>query len=146
MVKFALSSLMAQGSQVLILGVDPHPSSGHAVVASHIQNRGRLTQMLTQGQSSSPKKKKKELFLVFLIISPTRPVFSVTAWNTPRLLPPPPGEVGRVPCNLLLESWAPLSSCFPLPAVAPGTSHPMPPKQEFIFPPQLLPLHHHLPS
>ena len=45
-------------------GSDPghratHCSSSHAVVASHIQNRGRVTQMLAQGQSSSPKKKKK---------------------------------------------------------------------------------------
>ena len=29
-----------------------HHSSGHAVAASHIQNRGRLTQILAQGQSS----------------------------------------------------------------------------------------------
>ena len=33
-------------------------SSDHAVAASHIQIRGRLAQMLAQGQSSSPKKKK----------------------------------------------------------------------------------------
>ena len=30
-----------------------HCSSSHAEVASHIQNRGRLAQMLAQGQSSS---------------------------------------------------------------------------------------------
>ena len=35
-----------------------HRSSSHAVVASHIQNRGRLAQMLAQGQSSSSKKRK----------------------------------------------------------------------------------------
>ena len=32
--------------------------SSHAVVATHVQNRGRLAQMLAQGQSSSAKKKK----------------------------------------------------------------------------------------
>ena len=42
-------------------GLDPghgpiHHSSSHAVVASHIQNRGRLSQTLAQGQSSSSKK------------------------------------------------------------------------------------------
>ena len=30
--------------------------SGHAVMATHIQNRGRLAQMLAQGKSSSAKK------------------------------------------------------------------------------------------
>ena len=44
-------------------GLDPgrgptHCSSSHAVAASHIQNRGRLTQMLAQGQSSLSKKRK----------------------------------------------------------------------------------------
>ena len=33
-----------------------HRSSSHAVVASHVQNRGRLTQMLAQGQSSLQRK------------------------------------------------------------------------------------------
>ena len=33
---------------------------GHAVVVTHIQNRGRLAQMLAQGESSSAKKKKKK--------------------------------------------------------------------------------------
>ena len=37
-----------------------HHSSNHAVAASHIQNRGRLAEMLAQGQSSSQKKRKKE--------------------------------------------------------------------------------------
>ena len=45
-------------------GSDPrhqptHSSSSHAVAASHIQNRGRLAQMLGQSQSSSPKNKSK---------------------------------------------------------------------------------------
>ena len=49
-------------------GSDPgcrpvHCSSSHAVAASHIQNGGRLAQMLAHGQSSSQKKKsrKKEI-------------------------------------------------------------------------------------
>ena len=44
-------------------GSDPgcrltHCSSSHAVVASHIQNRGRLAHVLAQQQSSSSKKRK----------------------------------------------------------------------------------------
>ena len=35
-----------------------HFSSSHAVAELHIQNRGRLAQMLAQGQSSSSKKRK----------------------------------------------------------------------------------------
>ena len=31
---------------------------GHAVVVTHIENRGRLAQMLAQGKSSSSKKRK----------------------------------------------------------------------------------------
>ena len=34
-----------------------HHSSSHTVAASHIQNRGRLAQMLAQGQSSSHTQK-----------------------------------------------------------------------------------------
>ena len=37
-----------------------HCSASHAVAASHIQNRGRLAQMLAQGQSSLPKKIKNQ--------------------------------------------------------------------------------------
>ena len=78
MVKFVHSASVAQG-------LDPgrgatHCSSSHAVVASHIQNRGGLAQMspqrqakeegwqqmLAQGQSSSQKKKRKILFNYFL--------------------------------------------------------------------------------
>ena len=33
--------------------------NSHAVVATHIQNRGRVAQMLAQGKSSSVKKKKQ---------------------------------------------------------------------------------------
>ena len=47
------------------MGSDPrcgptHCSSNHAVEASHIQNKGRLAQILAQGQSSSPKQNKNE--------------------------------------------------------------------------------------
>ena len=35
-----------------------HHSSSHAVVAYHIQNRGRLAQMLAQQQSSSGKEEE----------------------------------------------------------------------------------------
>ena len=38
-------------------GHRPTPLTSHAVVAFHIQNRGRLIQLLAQGQSSSQKKK-----------------------------------------------------------------------------------------
>ena len=46
-----------------LTGCDPrhrptHCSSGYAVVASHMQNRGRLAQILAQGHSSSTKSKK----------------------------------------------------------------------------------------
>ena len=44
-------------------GSDPrrgptHCSSSHAVAVSHIQNKGRLAQMLAQQQSSSTEKRK----------------------------------------------------------------------------------------
>ena len=59
-VKFVHSALVAQGSWVWIPGADLHTgSSSHAVEASHTQNRGRLAQMLAQGQSSSPNKQTK---------------------------------------------------------------------------------------
>ena len=60
-VKFTHSALAAQGSGVWILGTDLH-TTHHAVVASDIQNRGRLAQILAEGQSSSPKKKIKDLY------------------------------------------------------------------------------------
>ena len=45
------------------MGLDPgceptHCSLSHAVVASHIQNRARLAQMLAQGQASLSKKRR----------------------------------------------------------------------------------------
>ena len=36
-----------------------HHSSSHAVAASYTQKRGRLAQLLAQGQSSSPKREKE---------------------------------------------------------------------------------------
>ena len=50
--------------QLLVPNSDPrcrptHCSPSHVVVASHIQMRGRLAQMLAQGQSSSPKKRER---------------------------------------------------------------------------------------
>ena len=50
-VEFSRSTSVAPGSQVWI----PAGSSSHAVVASHICNRGRLAQRLARGQSSSAK-------------------------------------------------------------------------------------------
>ena len=48
------------------MGSDPghrptHYLSNHAVVASHMQNRGRLAQMLAQEQSSSPERKQNKI-------------------------------------------------------------------------------------
>ena len=40
--------------------MDPGGRPTHTVVVSHVQNTGRLAQMLAQGQSSSPKKRKKK--------------------------------------------------------------------------------------
>ena len=47
-VKFTCSTSVAQGLQVWIPGVDLHTAqqAKHAVVASHIPNRGKLAQML----------------------------------------------------------------------------------------------------
>ena len=58
MVKFVLSTSAAG-----LAGSDPghrptHCSSSHAVALSHIQNRGRLAQMLAQGQYFLGKKGK----------------------------------------------------------------------------------------
>ena len=43
MVKFMHSALAARGSQVQILGVDLHYSSGHAVEGSHTEELEGLT-------------------------------------------------------------------------------------------------------
>ena len=61
MIKFAPSASAARGSQDQILGVNLHHSSSHAVAASHVQNRGRLAQIVAQGQYSSQINKIKEL-------------------------------------------------------------------------------------
>ena len=52
-------------SSLAFVGSDPwcrptHCASSHAVAASHIQNGGRLAEMLAQQQSSSPERKRKE--------------------------------------------------------------------------------------
>ena len=57
-VKFACSASAAQGSWVQIPGVDLHHSSSHAVVASHIQNRGRLATDVSSGPVFLTKKIK----------------------------------------------------------------------------------------
>ena len=49
-VTFAGSTLGAPGSQARIPGTELHTSL--AMVATHIQNRGRLTQILAQQQSN----------------------------------------------------------------------------------------------
>ena len=57
MVNFGALCLGSMGS---ILVHEPTPLiGGHAVVMTHMQNRGRLTQMLAQGESSSAKQTKK---------------------------------------------------------------------------------------
>ena len=57
-VKASVLHFGSLGSQVWILGGDLHYLSSHAVAATHLQNRGRLAQVLAQSKSSSPKKKK----------------------------------------------------------------------------------------
>ena len=58
-VKFALVLRQPRGSQIGIPGADLYHSSSHAVLASHIQNRGRLAEMLAQGQSSSSEEQEE---------------------------------------------------------------------------------------
>ena len=49
------------GGPALVSRCRPTPfTGGHAVVATHIQNRVRLGQMLAQGESSSAEKKKRK--------------------------------------------------------------------------------------
>ena len=56
-VKLVHSASAAQASWVRIPGTDPMPcSSSHAEAASHIQNRGRLAQMLAQQQLPQAKR------------------------------------------------------------------------------------------
>ena len=66
-VKFACSTSAARVLQVQIPGTDlqtRHPCH-RTVAASHIQNRGRLAQMLAQRQSSSLMKRKKAIKIFF---------------------------------------------------------------------------------
>ena len=59
-VGFSCSALAAQGSRVQIPGADLHTAGeSHLHRLSHIQNRGRLAQMLPQARSSSSKKRKQ---------------------------------------------------------------------------------------
>ena len=68
-VKFMYSILAAHGLWVWMLSVDLH--TGHAVVASHIQGRGRMAQMLAQGESSSPNKQtNKQKHLMAIVVWP----------------------------------------------------------------------------
>ena len=56
-VKFGVLHYGGPGS---VPGHGPTPLiGGHAVAATHIQNRGRLAQMLAQGKSSSAKNKEE---------------------------------------------------------------------------------------
>ena len=52
--------LQRPGFASLDPGCRPAPLISHAVAASHIQNRGRLAQMLVQSEPSSPKNKTKQ--------------------------------------------------------------------------------------
>ena len=55
-VKFGVLCFNSPGS---VPGHGPTPLvGGHAVAVTHIQNRGRLAQMLAQGESSSSKKEE----------------------------------------------------------------------------------------
>ena len=57
-IKFDALCFCSLGS---VPGHGPRPLvSGHAVAVNHIQNRGRLAQMLTQDESSSAKRINKK--------------------------------------------------------------------------------------
>ena len=59
--------MLCFGGQGLVPGRRPAPLVGsHSEVVTHIQNRGRLVQMLAQGESSSAEKKKKETIMFIL--------------------------------------------------------------------------------
>ena len=47
--KFHMFCFSSQGLWVWIPGTDLHHSSSHAVAVTHMQNEGRLAQMLAQG-------------------------------------------------------------------------------------------------
>ena len=74
-IEFTHSASAAWGSRVGFPGWVPghgptHHSPNHTLAVSHKQNRGRLVQMLAQGQSSSQKKKKKKEIL--LMVNPSK--------------------------------------------------------------------------
>ena len=66
-VKFACPVSVTQGLLVQILGVGLCTASCHAVVVTHIRSRGRLAQILAQGQSS-PHTHKRETKVLFMCV------------------------------------------------------------------------------
>ena len=58
-VKFGTLHFGGPGFWVQIPGVDLHYSISHAMAETHIQNGGKLTRMLAQGESSSTTTTKK---------------------------------------------------------------------------------------
>ena len=60
LVNFSVLHFSALNLQIQILGRNLHHSSSHAMTVTHIQTRGRLAQMLAQGESSSGTKKTHE--------------------------------------------------------------------------------------
>ena len=68
LVKFGMLCFSGPGR---VPGYGPTPFiGGQAVAACHIQNRGRLAQMVAQGQSSSPKKKNQSSDLLSILQEP----------------------------------------------------------------------------
>ena len=58
MIKFGMLCFVSPG---LVPGHGPTTLiSGHGVAATHVQNRGRLAQILAQSESSSPKRNKRK--------------------------------------------------------------------------------------
>ena len=72
------------GSPGSVPGRRPTPLVGsHAMAATHIQNRGRVTQMLAQAKSSSGKKrmKKSEDTLSDYGTTSSRPTFTLSEFQ-----------------------------------------------------------------
>ena len=68
--------------RVQILGMDIHHSLSHAVAATHIQNRGRLGQMLAQSASSSTKRKHIGPKVIALgVVNPAGSSVNRLAWT-----------------------------------------------------------------
>ena len=57
--KFCMLHFGCLGFEASGPGYGPTPLNSHAVEASHIQSKGRLAQMLAQGESSLQGKKKE---------------------------------------------------------------------------------------